>query len=60
MRPMNLLPKLLFDYYKSIGKEFLDIGTSSEMGIINEGLTSYKKSIGCITSEKYSLKFIYA
>ena len=60
MRPMNLLPKLLFEYYEQHGKQFLDIGPSSENGIVNEGLAAFKKSIGCVTTEKYSLKFIYA
>ncbi|MES2799099.1 MAG: hypothetical protein V4638_03720 [Bacteroidota bacterium] len=59
LRPMNLLAKLVFEYYQQVGKQFLDIGPSSEFGVINEGLASFKKSIGCESSNKYSLKFEY-
>ena len=58
-RPMNLLPKLLFEHYHEQGKRFIDVGPSSEHGIINEGLAAFKKSLGCISTEKYSLKFTY-
>ena len=58
-RPMNLLPKLLFEHYQKQGKQFIDVGPSSENGIINEGLAAFKKSLGCISTEKYSLKFTY-
>lgn len=58
-RPMNLLPKLLFEHYQKEGKQFIDVGPSSENGIINEGLAAFKKSLGCISSDKHSLKFIY-
>lgn len=60
MRPMNLLPKLLFEYYQQLGKQFIDVGPSSENGIVNEGLAAFKRSLGCVTSEKYSLIFPYA
>lgn len=59
MRPMNLLPKLLFEHYQKLGKQFIDIGPSSENGILNEGLAAFKKSLGCISTDKHSLKFLY-
>jgi hypothetical protein len=60
MRPMNLLSKLLFEHYQQLGKQFIDVGPSSENGIVNEGLAAFKRSLGCVTSEKYSLIFTYA
>lgn len=51
-RPMDLLTTKIFEYYNMLGKEILDIGTSSENGIINCGLANFKKSIGCDSNVK--------
>ncbi len=51
-RPMALLAMRLIEHYKGLGKRFLDIGPSSQGGIINFGLADFKKSIGCRNSIK--------
>lgn len=51
-RPMDLLTLQIFDTYKKLGKKYLDIGPSSEDGVINVGLADFKKSIGCDTNIK--------
>jgi len=57
MRPMGLLPIKLVEYYKQLGKRYLDIGPSSENGIINLGLADFKKSIGCRNNIKMCFKY---
>ncbi len=57
MRPMGLLPIKLVEYYKNLGKKYLDIGPSSENGIINEGLADFKKSVGCRNNLKLCFKY---
>lgn len=49
---MYFLPFELIKYYKSKGMKFMDIGPSSEFGIICHGLNDYKQMIGCINSQK--------
>jgi hypothetical protein len=56
-RPVNLLAYYLFNYYRPIGFEILDIGPSSEFGVLNEGLVNFKKSLGCIQTEKATLRY---
>lgn len=51
-RPMDLLTLQIFNVYKKLGKKYLDIGPSSEDGVINTGLADFKKSIGCNTNTK--------
>jgi hypothetical protein len=55
-RPVNLLAHYLFNYYRSNGFEILDIGPSSELGVLNEGLAKFKLSLGCIQTEKATLR----
>lgn len=57
MRPMALLTTEIFDYYKNLGKKYLDIGPSSENGIINIGLADFKKSIGCYNNIKIAFEY---
>lgn len=57
-RPMDLLTVQIFDTYKKLEKKHLDIGTSSEEGVINLGLADFKKSIGCNSSIKMVFKYI--
>ncbi len=54
-RPINLMAFLLMNNYKEKGFKILDIGPSSEYGVLDEGLASFKESLGCITSDKYTL-----
>jgi len=46
LNPMVYLAFKLIEFYKDLGKSILDLGPSSENGKINEGLASFKKSIG--------------
>ena len=54
-RPMALLAVSLVDYYRELGKTVLDVGPSSESGVVNEGLADFKRSIGCFEAEKVTL-----
>jgi hypothetical protein len=56
-RPVNLLAHYLFDHYKSLGFELLDVGPSSEFGILNEGLAQFKLSLGCKQTEKHTIRY---
>ncbi|MCC8118338.1 MAG: hypothetical protein LIP09_06275 [Bacteroidales bacterium] len=51
-RPMNLLPKLVFDYYHERGYHILDIGPSSSRGVPSAGLCRFKASLGCELTAK--------
>lgn len=55
-RPMNFLSAKLYEYYLEKGIRILDIGPSTEQGIPNFGLCSFKESIGCKVSTKYSFQ----
>jgi lipid II:glycine glycyltransferase (peptidoglycan interpeptide bridge formation enzyme) len=55
LRPVNLMAFLLMNTYKKQGFKILDIGPSSENGILDEGLASFKESLGCIVSDKFTL-----
>lgn len=49
-----LLVLKVFEFYKSKGIEFLDIGPCSQNSKVDEGLFFFKTSIGCKTSLKYT------
>lgn len=51
-KPMNYLSCHLYEYYYKEGIRVLDIGPSTEEGIPNYGLCSFKESIGCEVSSK--------
>ena len=53
LKPMNLLPYKIFEYYKKKGIKLVDIGPSTEMGSPNHGLCEFKESIGCDITAKY-------
>jgi len=57
-RPMTLLTTEVFNEYNRLGKRFLDIGPSSENGIVNTGLADFKMAIGCHNNVKitYAIK----
>jgi hypothetical protein len=46
-KPMNYIAYQIFKYYKSAGKEVVDIGPSTENSIPNYGLCEFKESMGC-------------
>lgn len=56
-RPINLIAYYLFNHYKKEGYKILDIGPSSEKGILNEGLANFKLSLGCVKSEKITVRY---
>ena len=51
-KAMYYLPFELVKVYRDLGYEYLDIGPSSEDGVVSSGLNDYKQSIGCINSVK--------
>ncbi len=55
-RPMNMLTYSVFKHYHETGVLILDIGISTEDGIPNFGLCTFKESIGCTISLKYSFE----
>lgn len=54
MRPMNLLAYRVFEHYRKQGLSILDIGPATSDSVPNYGLCSFKKSIGCMASNKFS------
>ena len=55
-KPINFISYNLIQYYKAQNFEILDIGISTEEGIPNYGLCSFKESLGCIPSCKYRVQ----
>ena len=55
LRPMNFLSYKVFEYYKEMGKEIVDIGPSTENSIPNYGLCKFKENIGCSICTKLRL-----
>jgi hypothetical protein len=55
-KPMNFLSYKVFEHYKKIGAEIIDIGPSTENSIPNIGLAEFKESIGCSSSTKFTFK----
>ena len=47
LKTMNFLSFNVFNYYKDLGIEIIDIGHSTEDSIPNNGLCEFKESIGC-------------
>jgi hypothetical protein len=56
LNPMVYLAFNLIEFYKDLAKSILDLGPSSENGIINEGLADFKKSIGSEFDFKITMK----
>jgi len=56
LKPMNFLSFKLYEYYKAFGKEYIDIGHSTEESIPNYGLCEFKESIGCSVYPRYTMK----
>jgi hypothetical protein len=50
--PMMVLADGLMGVYGASGKRFLDIGPSSDRGVVDCGLADFKKSIGCMGYSK--------
>lgn len=52
MRPMNLLAAKTFEQCKALGFKTVDLGPSSECGIVSAGLCRFKQSLGCRPTAK--------
>lgn len=52
LRPMNLLPRCVFGHLAGLGFRNADIGPAASGGVVDQGLASYKESIGCVPSLK--------
>lgn len=44
----------IYNHYKNLGFEFIDLGTSSSDGIPNSGLMRFKEYHLCVSSIKYT------
>lgn len=58
--PLVMLLQQIYQYCQQNGIEILDLGVSSEEGLINQGLFNFKKNLGCVSSEKNTYRLIYA
>lgn len=56
LNSVHFLAMKLFQHYQQ-DYEILDIGPSSSRGVLDEGLASFKESIGCTASLKFTLAF---
>ena len=56
LKVMNYFTYKVFEHYFSLGKKILDIGPSTECGVPNYGLCSFKENIGCSVSLKHILE----
>lgn len=52
LRPMNLLAAKAFEQCKILGFKTVDLGPSSESGIVSAGLCRFKYSLGCRPTAK--------
>ena len=57
LKTMNFLSYKVFEYYKSINVNIVDVGPSTENSVPNYGLAEFKESIGCFVSPKYKFRF---
>lgn len=53
-KSMNFLAFKVFEYYKKLDVEIIDIGPSTEFSIPNLGLCDFKQGIGCHVTTKLS------
>lgn len=54
IRAMDFLSFSLWDYYKKLGYDYIDLGTSTEDGIPNNGLLRFKETHECSSSLRFS------
>jgi lysylphosphatidylglycerol synthetase-like protein (DUF2156 family) len=57
LRAMDFLTFNLWQHYKISGFDYIDLGTSSLKGIINEGLLRFKETHNNISSIRYSFEW---
>jgi len=58
--PLVMLVQEIYHYCQHKEIKILDLGVSSENGIINQGLFNFKKNLGCVSSEKNTYRLKYA
>ena len=56
-RAMDYLVLQLWNFYKKLGYQYIDLGTSTEGGIPNEGLLRFKETHECISALRYTFKW---
>jgi hypothetical protein len=56
MSPVTMLINGLYDFASQNNYQLIDLGISTDKGVLNEGLYAFKKSLGCIDS--YKLTFL--
>lgn len=54
LRTMNFIAFKIFEYYKNLGTEIIDVGISTVKSLPNNGLCDFKESIGCEAGLQYS------
>ena len=54
LRVIDFIYLKVFEYYKQLGYDFIDLGTSSLCGEPNIGLIRFKEFHNCVTSLRYS------
>lgn len=52
--PITFLIYHLYDYAQKRGVTLLDLGTSSDKGVVNPGVYSFKKSLGCEVANRHT------
>lgn len=56
-RPLNYLAREMFECYRSLKMDFLDLGPASLDGNPSNGLCTFKESVGCFADLKYAFYF---
>jgi len=57
--PLVMLIGNIYQFCQKENIQLLDIGVSSDNGVINRGLFKFKKNMGCVTSKKLTYQFNY-
>ena len=57
LRAMDFLAYNLWNFYKKLDYEIIDLGTSTESGLPNEGLLRFKETHNCISSLRFSFEW---
>ena len=59
LKSMDFLSYKLWEFYKNLGFDYIDLGISTESGIPNEGLLRFKETHEGISSLRYTFKYGY-
>lgn len=58
--PLVMLNEGIYNFCREENIKVLDLGISSENGVINEGLFTFKQNLGCVASDKNTYILDYA